>query len=165
MLLSSGKIAALTLPLMVLAGCSDSALGIDSPPVSMDYSPDFDTKRVKYETSVAFRSYQPADDKSAEFAGAKCDAVTREFKASFETPAVVKLPVIKGRPSTMNVTCRSGDKTAGKIVKPGMKTAYATGSGSVGALLVANAITVGVSAAANRWQYVDDGSSVGVNFK
>ncbi|WP_291737280.1 hypothetical protein [Leisingera sp. F5] len=74
-----------------------------------------------------------------------------EFSASFTTPAVVRLPKLKDRPTSLRVNCKAPGRSADTKVQPTLDGVIVA-RGSV-AGLVAAAVTAGIAPGKDNWSF------------
>lgn len=145
----------------LLAGCDVNA-DITTPPVAVEFSEGFDTERVLRTMPISFRTYAKGENgKLKKFAGANCRIKSQEFQTEFATTSFVEMPVIKGRPSILNVSCKAGDKQGSTDIKPGKPRAMFVGDPL--AMAIANLASVAITAASDQWYYrLPDDPTIGV---
>ncbi len=155
MKMHTGKTIIAVAALAVLIGC-DPGSDITNPPVTFSYSEDFDQSRLLESAEIPFRTYAtPAGGGKAasdEIRGANCLLKSEEFEARFVTPAKVALPVIKGRPSPLKVTCVADGIEITRTQDPFKPQTVFVGDPA--AALVATIVSVAVTAASDRWYYI-----------
>ena len=164
-----------------LSGCMQNA-PISGPPVEMALkTPQVNSARILgynepiIRTSVIVTSEQkkraaasssnPNSYKGErrEIAGAACTADSAELSASFTTPATLRIPKFKGKPTTLRITCRANGETATYKMDPTLDGVIIAGASVAG--LVAAAVTAGVAASKDSWSYGANDISVWVPFK
>lgn len=139
----------------LLAAC-DPGNDIEAPPATFAYSKNFDQSRLSESTPIPFRTYaaaKPGEGQTGEeIRGARCELTSKEFHTSFVTPAKVALPVIKGKPSVMKVTCAAGDQKITRYQAP-FKDHTVFVSNDLLTAAVATIVSVGVTEAVDKWHY------------
>ena len=147
---------ALVIGILVLSGCGRAE--ITTEPVNFAIKPGFSQSRI-----VTYRENKPVrtrirkeDNRNFdEVSGVPCTMESKEFKASFVTPAQVNFPVTKGRVSSIRVTCSTTHYSASAFVHPRLE-GIVTVQPSIAGLVVA-AIGTAVVLERDRWSYADDG--------
>jgi len=152
--------------LVSTTACS-TPMEITEPAVSMNASAAFDQERVKGTTSLLVRSYaQKPDAKQAsnrvEVGNANCLAKGPGFSARFQTPAELRVPVLKSRPEPMEIDCVASDLRGSQTVPAGLPNATVTGGGLVLGLATF-IVTSAVSSAIDEWRYTGNQGIVPVN--
>lgn len=146
-----------------VSGCMQP-LEITQDPISMNAAPSFDQSRVKGTKSLIVRTAIPDVEKNGrmqfkEVAGVKCGVKTKEFSANFQSPAELRVPVLKKKPSPMQLTCSQGALSGAEIISPGIPVATVTGGGLLVGLATL-AVTTAVSSAIDEWSYDHAGQAV-----
>lgn len=150
----SGQLALVaTAALVFLAGC-EANTDIATPPTDVTYKPGFSQKRVDHTLKTQVRAYLP---KTAQFSdpeevkGASCRLDSKEFSATVVTPAFVNLPVIRGKPSPLTVSCAGGNRKGRNTFPPFKPQTVFIGDPIT--MLVGNIASAVVTEASDRWQY------------
>ncbi|KIC14493.1 hypothetical protein [Leisingera sp. ANG-Vp] len=158
------------LPLALAAsGCMQYA-PVDQPPVAVAFKTDHIASRVTGYTEPVVRTFffelnaeerkqlalsginrSNVSNDRTEVAGVACTLDSAEFSASFTTPAVVRLPKFKGRPTPLRVNCRTPEQEAETKVQPTLDGVIVGGASIAG--LVAAAVTAGVAASKDNWSF------------
>ncbi|WP_264213460.1 hypothetical protein [Leisingera thetidis] len=158
------------LPLALLAGGCMQYAPVEQPPVTVAFKAAHTASRVTGYSEPVMRTFINVIDEEAkkradhasvnratagverkEVTGAACTLDSAEVSASFTTPAIVRLPKFKGRPTPLRVTCRTPDQKAEFKFGPSLD-GVVVGGGSV-AGLVAAAVTAGIAASKDNWSY------------
>ncbi len=112
---------------------------------------------------VAFRSYvkinENGEDQLGEVAGAQCQLKSKEFQATFRTPARVFLPVVQGRPSVAQLSCKAEGKSGLGKVAPFTERTLVIGDPLT---MVVGNIASGIAASRDLWIYSYRGDTIGV---
>jgi len=142
--------------LAVLSAC-DQGLDIETPPATFTFSKGFDQSRLAEGVAIPFRTYEKSDSASKqtgdEIKGARCTLKSKELETSFVTPALVDMPVIKGKPSRLEVTCSANGKTITRVQDPFKPQTIVVGDPV--SMVVGNILSAAVTAASDWWHYVD----------
>ncbi|MBT3140590.1 hypothetical protein DS909_01540 [Phaeobacter gallaeciensis] len=86
-----------------------------------------------------------------EIVGALCSLDSVELSANFTTPAVLRVPKFKGKPTKLRIKCQKGDLKTDFEVKPQLKGAIVAGPSVAG--LVAAAASTAVAVSKDSWSY------------
>lgn len=100
---------------------------------------------------AAAQADTPYPAKSKEVTGLACRLDSAELKASFVTPAVVRLPKFKGKPTKIHLNCAS-ENLEGDVKMQATLDGVIVGGASI-AGLVAAAVTAGIAASKDQWSY------------
>ncbi|MCF6429315.1 hypothetical protein [Leisingera sp. MMG026] len=153
---------------LLVSGCMQYA-PVEQPPVAVSYKAGLTAARVTGYTEPVMRTYffeldeeerrqkvlsgnnRSSVTKRIEVTGAVCTLDSAEFSASFTTPAVVRLPKLKGRPTPLRVSCNAPGRTADTKVQPTLDGVIVAGGSVAG--LVAAAVTAGIAAGKDNWSF------------
>ncbi len=91
------------------------------------------------------------NSKKIEIVGALCTLDSGELSASFTTPAVLRVPKFKGKPTKLRINCQKGDLKTDFEVKPQLEGAIVAGPSVAG--LVAAAVSTAVAVGKDSWSY------------
>ena len=152
------------------------------PPVSVSFKDNTSANRVTGYTEPEIRTYLPAQiseelksqyasnpsskpvgEQRTEVSGATCTIDTAEFKAHFQTPAIVRLPKFHGKPSKLRMNCKTPELSTNFTLTPTLDGVIVGGASIAG--LVAAAVTAGVAASKDNWSYGADNFVVWVNLQ
>ena len=108
--------------LVTLAGCASTArLPIAQDVQNVTFTSSFAAQDIERGDLMTVRSVQTQGFNWAEFAGASCRLQGRGFETSFQTPAVLRLPVYLKRTDDVRIQCRATfegrDVVSGKTVE------------------------------------------------
>ena len=144
----------------LLSGCM-KPLEITSEPVDFSRVKSATAPKVVAVDTTPVRTYlKNEEDKRVEVAGAACTATSSQFRASFKSPANLRFPRTKGKPTPMTMTCKANGKTVSAVLHPGLYANYVgvTSSTHPGpailATLVIAAATHGVAQERDHWTFV-----------
>ena len=160
----------------LLAGCMENQANQVSNAYQFRAKPGFDTGRIASSEVVSISANIPQQRGLVSWAkdvpGAQCIAESQEIVAEFITPAKVALPVIKGNPSPLTITCSNNGQT-GRIVKTAeLVESNASGNSVFGQDNIVAGVIVGAVGAAieraearrlDQWRYVEGATSVTMN--
>lgn len=157
---------------LLLTACEDVA-PIKGAPVDPQFKSQQVADRVQGYTEPVVRTYireEPAETNPAvastdpfidqgekiEVSNATCVADSAEIRSQFSTPARLRLPVYKGKPTPLHVTCTGNGHTQTFTVNPSLDGVIVGDASPVG--LVAAAVTAGIAAANDKWSYGVNGA-------
>lgn len=106
--------------------------------------------RIESTQPVIVRSFVDVEgeqNKQAETTGAVCTLSTPEWRARVVTPQQISLPLIKGKPGPLTVSCKQGDKSYAQTTEAGLpySSTSVSGSGSSGAFVLGLIVTVAIN--------------------
>jgi hypothetical protein len=136
---------------LVLSACQEGA-PITQRPVSFTMKNQTAASRVVRHTDVTIRTYKKEGNKRIEITGATCDLESAEMSARITSPAIVNLPVLKGRPTRMNIECGANDLSFTKLVSPQLNGTAVGGASPAG--LLAAVVSTAIVAGRDQWSYV-----------
>ena len=90
--------------LVLFASAAHAAM---QQPERVVYLPGFDRERIVSEDILVVRAFTSAMADRKEYAGARCQAESNEFRIVFVTPATLAVPRIHKRPSVLRIRCQS----------------------------------------------------------
>ncbi len=151
------SIAALGLAAL-LTGCVQYA-EVTTPPVDLALKQSSIAPRIKGYQDVTVRSFVQEGTQTNEVTGAKCTLESVELKASVVTPGIVRMPIVKSRPSPLIVTCTGNGMKGTNVIEPRKSQDSGASGGLLG--IVMNAA---LTAAIDRWYYAQ-GGLIGVTLK
>ena len=108
------KVCAASAVVAVLAGCEASE--VTQPPVEVSIKSTVPTGRVLGFTEPVFRTHLRKDGRQSEVIGARCSFDSAEVSGSFVTPAIVRMPIFKGQPTTLRVACTAPELAGNREV-------------------------------------------------
>lgn len=129
----------------LLAGCAENMAAITNDPITMQpISENAVSRIVRYEDQYV-RTFVSEDTKVNEVVGARCSASSAELKGAFVTPSIVRMPIFKGKPTSLRVSCTGGKLAGNRTVKPTINGTAVGGASAAGlvAAMVTSAIVVG----------------------
>ncbi len=145
--------------LVVLAGCAES-IAVTQPPVDLGVKPSSAERQIFGFTEPVVRAYIKEDGNRKEVAGARCKMDSAEFAGSAITPAMVRMPIVKGRPTAMNITCTTPKYSGTTRFTPSLQGTAVGGASTAG--LVAAVISTAIVAGRDRWAFSGDGGRLSV---
>ena len=101
--------------------------------------------------------------KIVEIVGALCALDSGELSASFTTPAALRVPKFKGKPTKLRINCQKGDLKTDFEVKPQLEGAIAAGPSVAG--LVAAAVSTAVAVSKDSWTNGTNDITVWIEFE
>lgn len=90
--------------------------------------------------------------KSAEILNADCTLDSAEVSARVTTPARIRLPDFKGKPTPLDIVCTAGARQGRLVVEPYLVGGGAVGDGSAVGMIGA-AIAQGIAQGRDKWTY------------
>jgi len=146
-----------------LSGCTTPNTDITQPPVNVALKNSNTQTRLLGFTEPVVRSFTKVDGKRSEVVGAKCLLDSAEFSGELVTPAKVRLPELKGKPTPLYITCRTDELAGTKQVAPALR-GTAVGGPSVAGLAAA-IITSAIVVSKDKWGYGATGIATSVEMK
>ncbi|WP_421704445.1 hypothetical protein [Aliiroseovarius sp.] len=128
---------------------------VTAPPVSMAVKPGVPAERITGYREPILRSFIEQDGQEAEVVGARCTLDSAELSGEFVTPAYVRLPTMKGKPTPLHISCTTGEQTGTRKVDPALQGVAFGGASPAG--LVAAVVSTAIVASADNWGYGADG--------
>lgn len=130
------------------SGASSRILGYTEPVIRTRQAP---TAEQDPNSAPNGSGELPQKRQKIEISGATCKLDSAEFSAEFVTPATLRIPILKGKPTPIRLTCTS----------PGYANSYRFNSTLEGVIvagpsiagLVAAAVTAGVAATNDKWSF------------
>ena len=116
---------------LVLTGCTQYS-EVTTPPVTVTSKHSSTHERVKGFTEPVFRTVVKEGNKTTEAKGLKCTIDSAELKASFVTPAKVRIPTLKGKPTPLYISCKGGDLKGEHTVAPNLHGTAVGGASAAG---------------------------------
>ena len=147
---------------LALAGCMQS-VPVTQPPVNVAVKASSAERQIFGFTEPTVRSFVKEGNTRKEVAGARCTLDSAEFRTSLITPAIVRMPIVKGRPTSMRISCDAGSMKGAKQFNPSLQGTMVTGTGTAG--LVATVVSTAIVAGRDRWSYGTNGSVISVDLK
>ena len=98
---------------------------------------------------LTVRTYVRVKGKQQEITGPVCSIESNELKVAFKTPAIVYMPVFKGKPTSAFVKCTAGERTLSKVASPSLNGTAIGGASAAG--LVMAIVSTAIVAAADLW--------------
>jgi hypothetical protein len=141
------KFAVLTL-LPLLASCTEYA-AVDTPAVPVNYTTETAKNNVDTTQNVTMRTVfettQSGKTEKAEISGVPCKIKGTGYRASIVTPAIVKMPLYRGKTDPFTLTCTYKNKTKTQKLRAlnETKNAKPTSSGGGIAGILIQAAVVG----------------------
>ena len=109
------------------------------------------------------RSYIEEDGKRKEVAGVRCKLDSAEFAGTVITPSYVRMPIVKGKPTAMNISCASSELAGTTRFQPALQGTAVGGAAAAG--LVAAVVSTAIVAGRDRWGFSGNGGTIGINLK
>lgn len=148
--------------LLALAGCMAS-VPVTQPPVNVAVKSSSANRPIFGFTEPVVRSFIKEDGNRKEVAGARCKLDSAEFSTTLITPSIVRMPIVKGQPTAMSITCNTANLAGATRHRPSLQGTAVGGASTAG--LVAAVVSTAIVAGRDRWSYGTNGSALSVEMK
>lgn len=146
------------LALALLAGCT-AQMPVETPPIDVTYTQKAASQGIVKFANPTLRTQRfGADGKRSEISGVACKLQGSGFNASYTTPAIVRIPMKAGPPSSLVVTCNDGTNTrtqsygATNLTAQRIQNSGGVAGGLVGAL-IASAIVASRDTSKDEFEF------------
>jgi len=140
-----------------LAGCEYADVTQAPVEVTMKTS----GRQVLGFTEPTLRTFVRKDGKQSEVIGARCTFDSAELSGSAVTPAIVRLPIVKGQPTPLRIACSAPELAGTRTVNP-ILNGTAVGAASPAGLVV-GLVTASLVAAQDKWSYGANNSIINID--
>lgn len=147
--------------LLALASCGTNYAPVTTAPVEVTYTQRaIATNIIRFATPTLRTGRWNAEGKREEITGAKCELLGTGIKASFVTPAIVRIPMHKGVPASVILTCNDGTTSRSasvgivNVTAQNIQNGGAAAGGLVGAL-IASAVVASRDPKNDEFRYID----------
>ncbi|MEM8978994.1 MAG: hypothetical protein AAGD04_05885 [Pseudomonadota bacterium] len=145
------KTACLCFTAALLAGCTETA-EITAPPQQVSYiSPDVKERFVRNK-EVTLRTFIGKGSDREEVVGASCQVQSAELRGTIVTPSKIFVPVLKGKPTSLNVSCSKEELTGSRTVEASLEGTAVGGPSAAG--LLAAVVSTAIVAGRDQWSYI-----------